>query len=140
MHSQGRVKTLLTLFPIRCNGLAFNDGEIHFDSMTFQHSREGFQALKEQQQQFGGGSTPKPPKQEKISFPEAPPISIPSPPPAPAAPPPPPTTSNLDSQQASQDQKQQAARRKGIRSTLIAGESSGSLTPKAAGQKTLLGG
>lgn len=88
---------------------------------------------------FGGGqSAPKAPK--AVKMPETPQIQLPPPPPPPAPPPPSPTVSNLDASQASTDQKQQAARRKGVRSTLIAGESTGALAKSSGPQKkTLLG-
>lgn len=84
---------------------------------------------------FGGApSAPKPQKAPQI--PPTPQLTIPKTP-APVKTPPPPTVSNLDSQQAAQDQKTQAARRKGIRSTLIAGESP--MSPATGQAKTLLG-
>lgn len=95
----------------------------------------------------GGGGAPKAPKPQKqapvempqvqqqaIQIPEAPP-----PPPPPPPIPPAPTVSNLDAQQAAADQKGQAARRKGQRSTLIAGETGGALAPASGQRKTLLG-
>jgi hypothetical protein len=85
----------------------------------------------------GGGKTPKP---EKVKMPEMPQVQMPAAPPPPPPTPPPPTTSNIDASQAANDQKQQAARRKGVRSTLIAGESTGAMASADGGaRKTLLG-
>lgn len=62
----------------------------------------------------------------------------PTPPPAPI---PPVTETNADVMQASQDARTQALRKKGLNSTLLAGETGGTLgqSPFASTGKTLLG-
>ena len=89
---------------------------------------------------FGGGKAPSMPKQEPVKMPATPAVTIPKAPPAPAPIPPSPTTSNLDVQQQQDDTRKQAAQKKGVRQTLIAGETGGYMggttTPT---KKTLLG-
>ncbi len=75
-----------------------------------------------------GGDAPKV-KEQKI--PEPPPL--PPPPKPPAPPPPPPTESSADVAMAQMDQRRQAQKRRGIASTLLAGEQ------PQDGKKTLLG-
>lgn len=84
---------------------------------------------------FFGGGTPKPPKQEKVKMPAAPKMDMPAPV-APEPIPPAPTTSKSEVQQAQEDERAQAGRRKGIRQTLLSGETGG-YNPE--GKKTLLG-
>lgn len=82
---------------------------------------------------MGGGS--KAPKPQPVKEPELPELPPPAPIPPPPAPlPPPATMSAQDEQQARQDQIRQAARRKGLRRTILAGESD-----QPSGGKTLLG-
>ncbi len=87
---------------------------------------------------FGGGSAPKPPKQQKIKMPKAPEIPIPTPPAPLPPPPPPPTESKSEVQQAEDDQRKQALNRRGMRQTLLAGETGG-YAPATDAKKTLLG-
>lgn len=91
---------------------------------------------------YFGGAPKLPPAPKPVKMPE-PPAQVPVTMPEPPAPiPPPPTTSKLEVEQASEDQKRQAARRKGMRQTLIAGDTGGyGADPgtSASGKKTLLG-
>lgn len=86
---------------------------------------------------FSGPSVPKAPKEKKEQLPPMP--EVPKAPPAPEPIPPAPTTSKLEVQQAEEDQRRQAASRKGMRKTLIAGETGGYLSPESEGKKSLLG-
>lgn len=89
---------------------------------------------------FSSPKVPKAPKQSESAvskMPDPPKLDT-TPPPAPEPIPPAPTTSKLEVQQAEDDQREQAARRKGVRATLIAGETGG-FTPATDGKKTLLG-
>lgn len=91
-------------------------------------------------QYFFGGGSKAPSAPAPVKMPAAPQIAIPAPPPPPAPIPPAPTVSNLDASQAATDQRTQAAKRKGVRSTLIAGESAGAMSSvSGATKKTLLG-
>lgn len=88
---------------------------------------------------FSSPKVPKAPKENKAlsKMPDPPKLdTTPLPPPPPI--PPPPTESKLEVQQAEDDQREQASRRKGVRSTLIAGETGG-FSSAAEGKKTLLG-
>lgn len=82
---------------------------------------------------FGGGSAPAPPKQKMPEMPEMP--AIPNPPP-PKPPPPPPSMSQLEVKEAEDQQRRDAAKRKGMRTTLLAGEGP---TSSATGKASLLG-
>lgn len=88
---------------------------------------------------FSSPKVPKAPKENTAlsKMPDPPKLDT-TPPPAPEPIPPAPTTSKLEVQQAEDDQREQAARRKGVRATLIAGETGG-FTPATDGKKTLLG-
>ncbi|CAN5767378.1 hypothetical protein BH09VER1_BH09VER1_45640 [soil metagenome] len=87
---------------------------------------------------FGGGGAPKPPKQEKVKLPKQPDIPVPvAPKPLPPAPPTP-TQANSEVEQAAADQRKQALNRKGMRQTLLAGETGG-YSPATDQKKTLLG-
>ena len=91
---------------------------------------------------YFGGSAPKVPAAPKpVKMPEAPTIQPVQPIPAPDPIPPAPTTTKLEVQQAEDDQKQQAAKRKGVRQTIIAGETGGygGTSNLNAGKKTVLG-
>lgn len=70
-------------------------------------------------------------------MPQTPAVKIPEAP-KPEPIPPAPTASNLEVQQAQEDARQQAAKRKGIRRTLVAGETGG-YTGSDSAKKTLLG-
>ena len=94
----------------------------------------------------GGGGAPKA-KAQKVNLPPAPSYqapAMPSLPPMPPPPPPPPppdppvSTSALDVQQSMDQQRIDAQKRKGIRATLIAGESNQKSASPVTG-KTLLG-
>ncbi len=88
---------------------------------------------------FSSPKVPKAPKENKaLAKMPAPPKLDTTPPPAPEPIPPPPTESKLEVQQAEDDQREQAARRKGVRATLIAGETGG-FNPATESKKTLLG-
>lgn len=88
---------------------------------------------------FSSPKVPKAPKENAaLSKMPDPPTLDTTPPPAPEPIPPAPTTSKLEVQQAEDDQREQAARRKGVRATLIAGETGG-FSPATEGKKTLLG-
>ncbi len=87
---------------------------------------------------FGGGGGA-PPKQEPVKIPTLPAQTMPKPLPPPKPIPPVPTTSNQEVQQQSEDQKRQQAARRGIASTLIAGNKPAALASATTGQKTLLG-
>lgn len=88
---------------------------------------------------FGGGSpgVPKAPKAPKM--PEPPPVVIPTPPPPAPPPPPPPSESKMEVQERQGQQAQDAKRRRGMKASLIAGETGGANTDPATGSKTLLG-
>lgn len=86
---------------------------------------------------FTGAKSPKPPKQETPKMPQAPNMTV-TPPPAPEPIPPSPTTSKSEVQQAQEDERQQAGRRKGIRQTLLSGETGG-YQAATSEKKTLLG-
>lgn len=77
---------------------------------------------------FGGGRSqapPPPPKQEPIKFPKMPKIHIPpTPAPAPAVPPPP-TATSAEVAQADEQTRRDLNRRKGLRKTVLAGETGG---------------
>ncbi|GAT33286.1 hypothetical protein TSACC_21699 [Terrimicrobium sacchariphilum] len=80
----------------------------------------------------------KQPSQKAAKIPAAPNIVIPDPPAAtPVAPPP--SATNAEVQQAASDQRQQAASRKGVRATLIAGETGGFTPATPSAKKSLLG-
>jgi hypothetical protein len=79
---------------------------------------------------FKGGGAPPPPKAQKIDLPPAPPVLPPPPPPPPA------TETMPDVSQVTNDVRQREAKKKGIGSTLLAGETGG-VTP--SGKRTLLG-
>jgi hypothetical protein len=90
---------------------------------------------------YFGGSPKIPSAPPPAKMPEPPaqvPVTVPDPP---APIPPAPTTSKLEVEQAAEDQRRQAARRKGMRQTLIAGETGGygATDTSASGKKTLLG-
>lgn len=89
-------------------------------------------------QYFFGGGAPKPPKPQKIKMPKTPDIPIPAAPAPLPPPPPPPTQANSEVQQAEDDQRRQALTRKGMRSTLLAGDTGG-YAPATDQKKTLLG-
>jgi hypothetical protein len=77
---------------------------------------------------FGGGrqsAPPPPPKQEPMVFPKMPKIHIPPPPPAAPPPPPPPTATSADVAQAEEQSRKDMNRRKGLRKTVLAGETGG---------------
>jgi hypothetical protein len=79
---------------------------------------------------FGGGRSqaappPAPPKQEPMKFPKMPKIHIPPPPPAAPAPPPPPTATSAEVAQADEQSRRDLNRRKGLRKTVLAGETGG---------------
>jgi len=88
---------------------------------------------------FGGGgsSVPAAPKQQKI--PEPPPVVIPAPPPPAPPPPPPPTESKIEVDEAQSQQAKDAKRRRGVKASLIAGETGGANSEAESGKKTLLG-
>ena len=95
----------------------------------------------------GGGGAPKAPKQQNIDLPPAPNYQVPAmpalppmpPPPPPPPPPDPPVSSSaLDVQQSMDQQRIDAQKRKGMRATLIAGESNQKPASPVTGQ-TLLG-
>lgn len=86
---------------------------------------------------FSGGKAPKPPKQEKA--PTLPEVAVPKPPPPPAPIPPAPTESKQEVQEAEEDERRQAARRRGMRQTLLAGETGGYSASGGEGKKSLLG-
>lgn len=103
--------------------------------------RDGWHQFEQQQQQFGG-QKPNIPKQEPVKMPEAPQMPMPQPLAAPEPIAPAPTTSKNEVQQAQEDQRQQAARRKGIRKSIIAGQTGGYLGDPAANdpsKKAILG-
>lgn len=87
---------------------------------------------------FGGGGSPKPPKQEKVKMPKQPDIPVPKPPPPLPPPPPPPTQANSEVEQAAEDQRKQSLNRRGMRQTLLAGETGG-YAPATDQKKSLLG-
>lgn len=128
------------MFRIPCNGLRFKGAATHFDFMISLNFQNVFGGKTIPGLFFFGGGGGQAPKPEKVKMPEMPQMQMPAPPPPPPPVPPPPTVSNMDASQAASDQKQQAARRKGVRSTLIAGESTGAMsTGGDSGRKTLLG-
>src|SRR5882724_10472782 len=73
---------------------------------------------------FSSPKVPKAPDQQQMPTPPAPVVVPPPPKPLPP-PPPPPTTSLLEVAQAQDDQRAQALSRKGIRSTMVAGNTGG---------------
>lgn len=80
-------------------------------------------------------------KKSSSSIPSAPP-PVPAPVATPAKPPaavPPVTERSIEVEAASRQTKVDGKKRKGIRSTLLAGETGGAQTPAAEGTKTLLG-
>jgi len=87
---------------------------------------------------FGGGGqkAPKPPKQQPIKFPKMPEISIPE---APQAQPiaPPPTATRAEAGQAEEQARMSVLKKKGLRRTILAGESQGKAQ---LGGGTILGG
>jgi hypothetical protein len=88
---------------------------------------------------FGGGrKAPDPPKPQKIVMPKMPEVKIPPPPPPPEPIPPPPTATSADVAQAEEQARQDAKKRKGIKSTVLAGETGG--YQGALGGGTVLGG
>lgn len=87
----------------------------------------------------GGGGTPKPPKQQKIVMPKMPEVKIPPPPPAPAPIPPPPTATSAEVAQAEEQARKDEKKRKGIKNTVLAGETGG-YTASTLGGGTILGG
>jgi len=120
--------------------LVSNDGEKQSGIMILTNFFSAFGKRVNPGQFFFGGGQSAPSAPKPVKMPAAPQVTIPAPPPPPPPIPPAPTVSNLDASQAATDQKTQAARRKGVRSTLIAGESTGALSPATGSQnKTLLG-
>lgn len=107
---------------------------------------------------FGGGSQPPPPKvpkQKPIKFPKMPKIHMPEfpefpeiPPPAPpeppqapteivqAPPPPPPTATSAETSEAADQMRRDLSKRKGLRKTILAGETGGY---QGRGRATILG-
>lgn len=87
---------------------------------------------------FGGGGqkAPKPPKQQPIKFPKMPEMHIPE---TPASQPiaPPPTATRAEGEQAAADMRMGALKKKGLRRTILAGESQGKAQ---LGGGTILGG
>lgn len=84
----------------------------------------------------GGQKPPKPPKQEPIKFPKMPEIHIP-PVPASVPTPPPPTATSADVAQAEEQTRRDMNKRKGLRKTVLAGETGGY---GKLGGGTILGG
>ncbi len=97
---------------------------------------------------FGGGksSVPKPPKAQPIKFPKMPKVHMPEmpalPPAAQAAAatpiPPPPTANRVEIDQAEQQARLNNLKKKGLRKTVLAGETGGSGAKLGGG--TVLGG
>ncbi|QIE99964.1 hypothetical protein [Roseimicrobium sp. ORNL1] len=77
---------------------------------------------------FGGGRSQAPPpapKQEPIKFPKMPKIHIPPTPAPPPPAPPPPTATSAEVAQADEQTRRDLNRRKGLRKTVLAGETGG---------------
>ena len=92
---------------------------------------------------FGGGgkSPPKPPKPQPVKLPKMPEIKIPPPPPAPEPIPPPPTATSADVAQAEEQARADAKKKKGLKKTVLAGETGGyTSTSGGLGGSTVLGG
>lgn len=90
---------------------------------------------------FGGGGqkAPKPPKQQPIKFPKMPEVHFPPPPEAAPPPAPPPTATSADVAQAEEQARRDQNRRKGLRKTVLAGETGGYGAGQLGGG-TILGG
>ena len=96
---------------------------------------------------FGGGrqqAPPPPPKQQPIVFPKMPKFHPPPPPVPSPPPPPPPTATSADVAQAEEQSRRDLNRRKGLRRTVLAGETGGygygGSDGRVLGGGTLLGG
>jgi hypothetical protein len=89
----------------------------------------------------GGGSPPKPPKPQKIVFPKMPKFHMPAIPPPPPPPAPPPTATSADVAQAEEQTRRDLNKRKGLKRTVLAGETGGYEAGSAQlGGGTILGG
>jgi hypothetical protein len=88
----------------------------------------------------GGGSAPKPPKPQKVVFPKMPKFHMPAIPPPPPPPAPPPTATSADVAQAEEQSRRDLNRRKGLRNTVLAGETGGYGNGQLGGGTILSGG
>ncbi len=90
---------------------------------------------------FGGGQKPpKPPKERPIKFPKMPEFHFPPTPEAAPPPAPPPTATSADVAQAEEQARRDQNRRKGLRKTVLAGETGGYCGAAQLGGGTILGG
>jgi outer membrane biosynthesis protein TonB len=86
----------------------------------------------------GGSKPPPPPKPQPIKFPKMPEFHMPPPPPPAPPPAPPPTATSADVAQSEEQARRDAQRKKGLRKTVLAGETGGYGAQLGGG--TILGG